>query len=195
MTVHQKELLIRKNNISMVNEDDSEFIREAVGNRAAFAELYRQNIDKVYRYFIFKVGNRLDAQELTSQTFLAALENMASYRSEGSFTGWLFGIACRKAARYYHQSKFMPVEFDEEIQDCLPPPDQVVEQGLEFSRILRALDQLSKDRAEAIRLYFLSGLTSAEVATTMGKSEPAVRMLIHRSLKDLKNRLESGDAK
>lgn len=178
----------------MPTEDDYELIRNATDKRAAFAELYRQHVNKVYRYFIFKVGDQLDAQELTSQTFLAALENISSYRGEGSFTGWLFGIASRKAAQFYSQQKSKLVELDEEIIDCLPPLDQCVEQGLEISRVLKALDHLSNDRAEVIRLYFFSGLTAAEVATTMGKSEPAVRMLIHRSINDLKKRLDSGEA-
>jgi RNA polymerase sigma-70 factor (ECF subfamily) len=178
----------------MITKDDHELIREAIDNRAAFAELYRQYVNKVYRYFIFKVGNRLDAQELTSQTFLAALENIASYRGDGSFASWLFGIASRKAAQFYSRQKFKFVELGEEINDCLTPLDQSVEQGLEFSRVLRALDHLSNDRAEAIRLYFFSGLTVTEVAITMGKSEAAVRMLVHRSLNDLKRRLDSGEA-
>jgi RNA polymerase sigma-70 factor, ECF subfamily len=179
----------------MVTEDDHELLRDAIDNRETFAELYRQHVNKVYRYFIFKVGNQLDAQELTSQTFLAALENITSYRGEGSFASWLFGIASRKAAQFYNQQKITSKELDEEIQDCLPSPEQSTEQGLEFSRILRALDHLSNDRAEVIRLHFFSGLTSAEVATTMGKSEPAVRMLIHRSINDLKKRLDSGEAR
>ena len=101
----------------MVAEDDYELIRSAIDNRAAFAELYRQHVNKVYRYFIFKVGNRLDAQELTSQTFLAALENIASYCGEGSFAGWLFGIASRKAAQFYNQQKFKSEELDDEIPE------------------------------------------------------------------------------
>jgi len=67
-----------------VAENDYELIRNAV-DIGSICRTISSTRHKVYRYFLFKVGNRLDAQELTSQTFLAALENLASYRGEGSF--------------------------------------------------------------------------------------------------------------
>jgi RNA polymerase sigma-70 factor (ECF subfamily) len=195
MTLQQEKLRIKKDEGSLMEGADDELIQKVIRDRAAFAELYKRNVEKVYRYFIFKVGNQQDAQELTSQTFLAALENIASYRREGSFSGWLFGIASRKAARFFHQKKYNPIELTEDVAAHLPPLDHAVEQGLELSRVMSALNHLSNARAEAIRLYFFSSLSVVEVAEVMGKSQPSIRMLLHRGIRDLKQRLEQGGVK
>jgi RNA polymerase sigma factor (sigma-70 family) len=61
-----------------------------------------------------------------------------------------------------------------------------------LSQVLQALQGLTPDRAEAIRLYFFGSLSVAEVGTVMEKSEPAIRMLLHRGLRDLKERVGMG---
>jgi len=67
--------------------DDETLAREATENPAAFAELYRRHLSRVYRYLLIRVGDVHDAQDLTAQTFLAALEGIAGYRGRGNFAG------------------------------------------------------------------------------------------------------------
>ena len=65
--------------------DEIQLARDAVSNSEAFAELYRLHVTRVYRYHIAHTGNSKDAEDLTSQTFMAAMEGIKSFRGSGSF--------------------------------------------------------------------------------------------------------------
>ena len=170
--------------------DDEALAREARENPAAFAALYRRHLNRVYRYLLIRVGDVHDAQDLTAQTFLAALEGIAGYRGRGEFVAWLLGIARRKAADHFRQGRTtLPLEAAAHVPDPNPLPDAVVEQRSRLERVTRALRSLSPDRAEALSLRVFGGLNAAEVGRAMGKSEAAVRMLVHRAMRDLRERL------
>ena len=69
--------------------------------------------------------------------------------------------------------------------------DDLALQRVELARVLAMTDRLAPDRAEALRLRFFAGLDSAEIAPIMGRSEAAVKMLVHRALTDLREQLEA----
>ena len=77
---------------------DAELVRQAVKDRAAFATLYRRYLTPVYRYFYVRTGDRQQAEDLTAQTFISAMEGLPRYRERGTFAGWLFTIAARRLA-------------------------------------------------------------------------------------------------
>ena len=81
--------------------DEVHLARQAIGSAEAFAELYRRHVTRVYRYHMAHTGNVKDAEDLTSQTFMAALEGIRSYRGEAPFAAWLMGIASRKRALFF----------------------------------------------------------------------------------------------
>src|SRR4030095_13543162 len=77
-------------------EDDDALVQAAIGDRLQFGELYHRYVGRVYKYIFARVGDTHDAQDLTSQTFLAALQDIDRYRGCGQFAAWLFTIAlCR----------------------------------------------------------------------------------------------------
>jgi RNA polymerase sigma-70 factor (ECF subfamily) len=165
-------------------------VKKNLQGQTAFAELYRRHVDRVYRYLLARVGNVDDAQDLTAQTFLAALEALPRYRGQAKFTTWLLGIARHKAADHFRQQRPM-VSLDEttELQHPTPLPDEAIDQTLRLEAIIQTMRALSSDRAEALALHSFGGLPVPQVAEIMDKSEAAVRMLIHRAIQDLKQRL------
>lgn len=169
--------------------DDEALAAQAVASRAAFAELYRRHADRVYRFCLGRTGSVHDAQELTAETFLSALVGIRTYRA-GHFGAWLIGIARNKVALFYRSRK-VTVELDESEPDWRPQAavEQLVGQRLQMAKVAAALRAIAPDRAEALSLRVLGELPTAEVARLMGKSEPAVRMLIHRGISDLRGRL------
>ena len=170
--------------------DDEALAREATENPPAFAGLYRRHVNRVYRYLLARVGDVHEAEDLTAQTFLAALEGIAGYRGRGEFVAWLLGIARRKAADHFRRDRTtLPIEAAAYVPDPNPLPDAVVEQRLRLERVAQALRGLSPDRAEALSLRVFGGLNTADVSRVMGKSEAAVRMLVHRAVRDLRERL------
>lgn len=154
---------------------------------AAFTELYRRHLQRVYAYHFARTGNVHDAQDLTSQTFMAALENIERYRGSGAFAAWLLGIARNKVVDYYRSRRpLTPLEEVLEIPHPDPPIEEATNHRLQLSEIAQALQQLSPDRAEAITLRIFGGLSCAEAGRVMSRSEAAVKMLVHRALQDLK---------
>jgi RNA polymerase sigma-70 factor (ECF subfamily) len=166
--------------------------RDKVEGSSPFVELYRRHAGQVYRYFFTRTGNKQEAEELTSQTFLAAWESVDQYRGEGAFIAWLMGIARRKIARHYRQRPTAPLDQAIDLPDEGLLPEELAAERSRLSQVLQALQALSPDRAEAIRLYFFGSLSVAEVSIVMKKSEPAVRMLLHRGIRDLKERVGLG---
>ncbi len=171
-------------------EDDRALVRAARADLRTFNELYERHVNRVYRYLLVRVGNVADAEDLTSQTFLVAMENLDKYRGERPFLAWLFGIARHKVADKYRKQK--PELFLETAVDVVDPqedPDDLVNQKLQIEAVAQKLQMLSPDRAEVITLRLFGGLDIPEIAHLMQKQEPAVRMLLHRGLQDLQTRL------
>jgi len=169
--------------------DDASLARQARAEPEAFAELYRRHVTSVYRYHLAHTANEKDAEDLTSQTFMAALEGIKSYRGTAPYIAWLMGIAFRLRARFFRGDRLeVPLDAALHIPSPGLPTDKSAFQRLERTQIINALKQLSDDRAEALILCFFSGLSFAEAGLVLGKSEAAVKMLISRGLQDLRTR-------
>jgi len=172
-------------------QDDETLAWDAGQNPDAFATLYNRYLDRIYRFVLVRTGSVQDAQDLTSQTFLAALEHISSFRSQGSFGGWLFGIARHKVADHYrHQRGDTPLDAEDELVDPDPSPEQVADRCLQISRVSHVLASLDPQQAEAISLRIFGQLSAAQAGQVMNKSAAAVRMLVHRGLQNLRERLD-----
>jgi RNA polymerase sigma-70 factor, ECF subfamily len=170
--------------------NDEQLARRACHDPEAFAALYRRHIDRVYRYLLSRVGKVQDAQDLTAQTFTAAFEGVRHYNGQGVFAAWLLGIARRKAADYFRGSRpVVSLEIIEEISLASESIEDRAEQRLQLAEVVQAMRQLSPDRAEALALRVFGGLSAAEAGELMGKGEDAVNTLVHRAMRDLRERL------
>jgi len=170
--------------------DEALLVRDAQKDLQAFSTLYQRHAQQVYRYLLARVGNVDDAQDLVSQTFLAAMQGLSGYRQEQPFIAWLLGIARHKVAdqfrRRHPEADLEAAEWISDESDDLA--DQVGRQ-LEIEQVARKLQKLAPDRAEALSLRLFGGLETAEIAQIMGRQEAAVRMLIFRGLRDLQGQL------
>lgn len=171
--------------------DDARLANQARADPEAFAELYRRHVRSVYRYHLAHIGNVTDAEDLTSQTFLAALEGIRSYRGTAPYITWLMGIASRKRALFFRRSgkrPEVPLDAALHIPSSSLPIDKAASRRLQRDQIVNALRNISRDRAEVLILCFFSGLSTIEAGLVLGKSEAAIRMLISRGLQDLRTR-------
>jgi RNA polymerase sigma-70 factor (ECF subfamily) len=167
----------------------------AASDQDAFDALYRRYVARVYRFMVTRVGNAADADDLTSQTFLAAFIDIGCYRGCAPFAAWLFGIACHRLASYFRsQRESVPLDEADALPCPMPPIDAQVHMRLEVNRVLQAMDRLTPERGEALRLRIFGELSCAEVAQVMDRSNAAVKMLIHRAIKDLRHALEADSA-
>jgi RNA polymerase sigma-70 factor (ECF subfamily) len=169
--------------------DDARLVQQARSDPEAFAELYRRHVLSVYRYHRAHTDNDRDAEDLTSQTFMAALEGIRSYRGTGPYIAWLMGIATRLRARFFRRRR-PEVPLDAALHLPAPslPIDRAAARRIQVDQVLDALRTISQERAEALILCLICELSPAEAGLVLGKREATVRMLISRGLQDLRTR-------
>ena len=175
-------------------QNEKELVRQAQrGKPEAFAQLFEAHFDNIYRYVLLKVGNRADAEDLTQQTFLKALESIGSYRWRGlPFSSWLFRIAHNQAVDYYRKrSKELNIPLDEARTLASDDPAALAEQRITVAQLAIACQQLTEAQQEVIYLRFGSEMSVAETAKIMGKREGAVKVLQHDAVKKLRKIFES----
>lgn len=180
--------------IKMLEPDEDALVRAAHANPAAFVQLYRKYLTPVYRYALARVGRCAEAEDITSQTFLAALQGISHYHGQGKFSTWLFGIARNKCADYFrsnYSAREVPIEDAEEEPAQEPETEQLVEYRARLQDLSRKTVLLPTDQAEALSLRIFAGLSAREVAAVMGRSEAAVKMLIQRAVQNLRMRMGS----
>jgi RNA polymerase sigma-70 factor (ECF subfamily) len=137
-----------------------------------------------------RTANLADAQDLTTLTFLAAMEGIAGFRASGSFTAWLMTIARNQMAQLFRsRSREKPQEQAERLSDPAELPEVIVGRRIQFAQVSQALRALEPERAEAITLCIFANLTAREAGQAMGKSEGAVKMLLLRGLGELREKL------
>ncbi len=170
--------------------------RARQGDQEAFAQLYESHFNKIFRYVVIKIGNQAEAEDMTQQVFVKAYESIGSYRWQGiPFSAWLFRIAHNQMVDYVRkQSKKPTVPLDE----SLPIRDgsnleHDVETKIEMEKVVLASKQLTKAQREVISLRFAGGLSIAEAAKTMKKSEGAVKALQHSAILALRKVLLRGE--
>jgi RNA polymerase sigma-70 factor (ECF subfamily) len=174
----------------VLEDDDLTLVRHAQRDLRAFSTLYERYVTQVYRYLLFRVGNVDDAQDLTSQTFLAAMESLPKYRGQSQFIAWLLGIARHKTVDQFRRRKpEVEIETAENLSDSDDPPDDLIGRQLQMEQVTRKLNTLAPDRAEALTLRLFAQLEVREIAQIMERDEAAVRMLVWRGLKDLQAQL------
>lgn len=172
---------------------DESLVEASRKDSEAFAILYDRHIKSVYRYLCSKVGNAADAEDLTSQVFLAALESLDRYPKKAGFRAWLFGIARRKTADFYRK-RGRHVTLDESLRGYAS--DENIMAQVAHGQSLRVLAQvityLNEDEQELLRLRFGGELSFAEIAGLMRMKESAVKMRLYRLIEHLQKAMETG---
>ena len=160
-----------------------------------FSELYKAHLRDVYSYSYYRVGNHHDAEDLTEQTFLQAYRHFerAQRESKGRpLRPWLIRIAHNLAANYYRDRSRRPQTQLEDAAVISDPHDtaDLVEGREELQAVLEGVAALADDRREALIMRFALGMDNKEIARALGRSEGATKVLIHRAIKQLEQRLE-----
>jgi RNA polymerase sigma-70 factor, ECF subfamily len=170
------------------SDPDLADVLAAQRDRAAFGMLYRRYVEGVYGYAYYLLGDHHDAEDVTERTFVAALGAIDGYRDTGaSFRSWLFRIAHNQLANALRARRRHPATSLERAAEPVADVDPAAAAGAaeEGRRLRRALEQLPEPRRQVLVLRFVDGLSAREIGAVLGRSEGAVRVLQHRSLRDL----------
>lgn len=171
---------------------DAALVAVARRDPAAFDALYRRYVPAVFRYVRARVATLDDAEDITAVTFMSALQSLDRYEERGLFAAWLFTIARRQIVAHRRSGARGATEpLDDAAHRLAAVDGEPDAAGLEARDALRAaLDRLTPDQREAITLRFYGGLRVLEVAAILGKDESAVKMILHRGLRKLRDGLD-----
>ncbi|MGB7538265.1 MAG: sigma-70 family RNA polymerase sigma factor [Anaerolineales bacterium] len=172
-----------------VEDEAAGMIRAAQENPSEFQRLYDGWIHRVYQYISFRVGRCADAEDLTSQVFLAAFQALPRYRHDGRFGAWLFTIA-RNQVRMYFRSPRREFPLEIIAADGSPDVPAQMEDAEELRRLRILVRGLPEDDQELIRLRYSAGLAFADIAAVLGRREEAVKKSLYRLQGRLKEQLE-----
>jgi RNA polymerase sigma-70 factor (ECF subfamily) len=167
--------------------------RAQQGDRKALEELYLLHFDRIYSYLHMSVGNRHDAEDLTTQTFLKMLESIGRFRWQSApFSAWLFRIAHNLAMDHFRSRRRWQPEEDvpEPPGEEEPSAELAAMQSLGRQSMLDLIEKLSHEQQQVLTLKFVFNFPNADVATILGKTEGAIKSLQHRALVSLQKQLE-----
>lgn len=160
------------------------------GDRTAFASLYRMHVNSVYRYLSYRLRNTSSAEDLTAEVFVRVLRKINTFEWRGiDFSAWIMRIARNVLLDHLKASgtrmEVVGIAPGDMPESAIPGSDLEVLDTLDREELYKALNCLRPDHQEVLYLRFLQGLSSLEVAQTMGKTEGAIRVLQFRALKQL----------
>lgn len=168
------------------------------GDTEAFGQLFDRYHDTVFRFILFRLGDRPAAEDLTQETFVRAYRRITSVSYQGRDIGaWFVTIARNLVLDHVKSSRYRLESSTAEVADVAPSsfrpgPESEVIAGATHAELLRCVARLGDDQQECIALRFLQGLSVAETAEIMGRNEGAVKALQHRAVRRLAQLLPEG---
>ncbi len=182
----------------MATEQLAELVARAQrGDSRAFAELYEQDAPAVYRF----LRGRLDgpdetAEDLTADVFVKVYEKLDRYVERGlPFTAWLYRIAHNHLVDYLRTlPRYQASSLDETIEVAEHHSGTAFGRVLDRETLEPALARLTAEQLQAVQLRYLEGLSVAETAARMGRSDEAVKKLQARALANLRRSLAPSQA-
>jgi RNA polymerase sigma-70 factor (ECF subfamily) len=170
-------------------EDERLLVDRARVDVDAFDELYRRYHRRIFGYLRTYAESPEDAADLTQHVFLRALEALPGYEQKGvPFSAWLFRIARNAATDAYRRRRqTLPWEHIPEAMHPLSSdrPEVAAERREALNELRVLVSRLDPRKQELLALRFAAGLTPAEIAAVVAKSEAAVRKQLYRTIRAL----------
>jgi RNA polymerase sigma-70 factor (ECF subfamily) len=166
--------------------------RAQQGDRAALEELYLIHFDRIYSYLHVSVGNKHDAEDLTTQTFLKMLEAIDRFRWQSApFSAWLFRIAHNLAMDHFRsRRRWQPeAEVPEPLDSEEPSAELEAMQSIGRESMLELIEKLSPEQQQVLTLKFVFNFPNGDVAKILDKTEGAIKSLQHRALASLQKQI------
>ena len=154
-----------------------------------FERVYDAHVVGIYRFIYARVGNHPDAEDLTAQVFVRAVEQLDTERAPGQVAAWLYRVAQNATADYWRAFYRLPMIGVDHVAPGWEPADEAAarpraepNEGA-TDRVRTLLHRLPEQYRRVLELRFLERLTVAETARAMGISNGNARVLQYRALR------------
>ena len=171
--------------------EEDQLVERAKTDAEAFGMLYDRYFARIYRFVYSRVHDRETAEDVTSDVFCKALGAIGRYRPSGRpFSAWLFRIAIN-AINDHYRALHPTLDLDSAlaVADPQQPVADQVAVSTEAARAWAAIDDLSPHQRAALTLKLSEDMMLAQIGEIMGKSEGAVKLLVHRGMIGVRQRL------
>jgi RNA polymerase sigma-70 factor (ECF subfamily) len=185
-----------KDEAELMAPDDAELIiRAKDGELDAFGELYKRHVSPIYRYIRLRVSDEQIAEDLAEDVFLRAFTALRKYKERGvPFSAFLFRITRNLLVDHYRTNdREASLETTENMASLAPTLDEGLMMQDRIHALQKAFPSLPEDYQEVIRLRVLLTMPTPNVAALMDRSEGAVRVLLHRALTALREKVTEND--
>jgi RNA polymerase sigma-70 factor (ECF subfamily) len=175
---------------------DRAVVEAAKADPARFDALYRKYVAQVYSYAYYELRDHHEAEDATERTFMAALAGLSRFEERATpadgggastFRVWLFQIARNAVAERRRRLRRRP-EAPLDAAGAMPATTDIEGEAArrdDIAAVMRAIDLLPDDRRRALILRFVDEMSTSEIAGILGRSNGAVRVLIHRALRSI----------
>lgn len=177
--------------VAAPSDEKALLTRAARGDGAAFAELYREHVGRVYGLCLRLTADRALAEEHTQESFVRAWENLGSFRAEAAFGTWLYRIAANLALgglRDRNRRGLKVVQgLDQEVVEAVPEQASPIWEGLDLEQ---AIGELPPGARAVFVLHDVEGWRHDEIAEQLGLAVGTSKAQLHRARRLLRRRLE-----
>ncbi len=160
-------------------------------NEAKLASLYEEYYGKIAHYAYVRIGNKTEAEDIAGEVFLRALDSLKSYKERGiPMQAWLFRIAHNVSVDHLRKrGRTTIVPIDDVLVESREDPVAMAEKNIEMERVSKAMQKLTPEQREVVRLRFFGDLSSKEVGSILNKSDGAVREMQRAGIEKLRKLL------
>ena len=181
---------------NLVNEKILLYKVKTAKDKDAFAALYDLYVEKIFRFVYFKISNREEAEDLTSEVFLRVWRYLIEEKNTTirSFSALTYRTARNAVVdKYRERSRHNDVSLDRDVSvdDIVSGASDVIidniESGIESAQLIKNLNKLKHEYRDMLTMRYMDELTYAEIAEILNKSQLTVRVTIHRAIKKLQD--------
>ncbi len=162
------------------------------GNEACYAELVRRYEQRLFNFLLRRTRHRVDAEDLTQETFLRAWQRLDRYDEQWRFSTWLFTIGARLAVNHHRAQR--PVVTSDALEyragAAADPAADAAFREISGTLWDLATRILSQDQQTALWLRYAESLSIRDISVVLGKSEVATRVLLFRARDAMAEQLE-----
>jgi len=170
---------------------EDQLVERAKQDADAFGELYDHYFGQIYRFVYSRLHDQDSAEDVTSEVFFKALRAIGRYKPSGHpFSAWLYQISVNAINDHYRSRRpVSSLDAAIAVADPQRPVAERVVDSAEAARVWAAIDELPAQQRTAMTLKLGEDLKLAQIGRIMGKSEGAVKLLIHRGMIGVRQRL------
>ncbi len=178
------------------NDEDALILEKSKKDPLAYESIYKKYANDVYNYIWYRVGHDADiAEDLTQEVFVRAFKNISTFEQRGySYRTYLFTIARNILANHFRKKPFIPLDEIADVPDEITV-EQEITRKLLAERLWRAIQNLSINERDALLMFYRSEIPIKDIAIVMNKTPNAVKILLSRARKKLKEHPHISDIK